>query len=1126
MSKRNHRNAWVPVSIGLGLVLMLALSTAPEAQAQTLYGSIVGNVTDQTGATIPGADVTATHNTGGQVRRAITNDLGGYDFPTVRAGTWTVKVAMPGFKEYANSNIRVTVNTVSRVNIVLEVGDLAETLTVTSETALLQTDRAEVRAEISEKALKDLPTPIGRNYQGLLGTLAGFRTPTNAHSIPTNPSRALTFNVNGTSQSANDVRIDGASQFDIWLPHITVYIPSLEAIETVNVVTNSFDAEQGLAGGAAINVQIKSGTNDYHGSAFWFHADNALMAKPRFFPPDRRNSKYITNQYGGTIGGPIKEDKLFFFASFEGSPERSHAASFGDIPTMAMREGDFSALLPESLGGTCTGSTCAGIYDPLTGDSDGRGRSLFPGNIIPSERIHPVSKKILDMMPAPMFDGISQNFFASGVFEFDRNVLDSKVDWHVTDKFNMYGRFSLLRYTLLAPTFFGDQMLGRPLAGGNSTHADGGTYGTTIAGTYVLAPTFIVDANFGYTRKDTNSEMTRLDEKVGLDVLGIPGTNGPRQFEGSWPRIQIDGWEQIGITNNFMPYYRRDPQIQVAGNANWTSGGHNVRFGAEVVNQHMNQTQPEFPGANHPAQGGFRFRNDVTGLRDGPARRDSNAMASFVLGEAQRLGRIFQLDEEYTTRARLYSMYIRDRWQVRPNLTFTIGTRWEYFPMPTRADRGVERYNFQTNQMMVCGVGSIPKDCGVQLSKTLFAPRVGLAYRATDSFVIRAGYGITNDPFSLARPHRTNFPMLFPMNLTGPNSFTPVGNFTDGIPLIEPVDFSSGVVDVPSTIAVNSVGPEYDRGYIQSWNLTLQHQLFGGFVGEVAYVATRTVRQVGYLDLNAGQIPGAGNSGRPYFEPYGRTTSTRIFTPIGHSQYDALQAQLNRRFSNGIQVNANYTWSKTLGIAGLGSSDGAPRIKAPEFYHLNRGLSNIHIPHRFNLATIVELPFGAGKPWASNGVGAKILGGWQLNTAMYAQSGTPFSITGGSLNMPGNDQRGDQVAPLRVLGNIGPDQLWFDPDSFRRVEDGENRFGNVAFNSFLGPKQFNLDVGLFRKFQLTEDVEMQFRAEAFNFTNTPHFSNPQQSVTSGTFGQIRGTRNTGREGIDQRIFRFALRFGF
>ncbi|MGH9338359.1 MAG: hypothetical protein ACRD1R_01910, partial [Acidobacteriota bacterium] len=240
----------------------------------------------------------------------------------------------------------------------------------------------------------------------------------------------------------------------------------------------------------------------------------------------------------------------------------------------------------------------------------------------------------------------------------------------------------------------------------------------------------------------------------------------------------------------------------------------------------------------------------------------------------------------------------------------------------------------------------------------------------------------------------------------------------------------------------------------------------------------------------------------------------------------AMQASLNRRFSGGVHINANYTWSKNMGIAGLGGSDDQPEIRAVQFYNLNRSLADIHVPHRFNLSTIFELPFGQGKPWLSDGAAAAIFGGWQLNTVLYAHSGSPFDIeaSGDSLDLPGSQQRADQVKPFKVLGGIGRDNPWFDPTSF--VEVTEPRFGNVGFNTFLGPSQFNMDVGIFRKFQISENVDLQFRAEAFNFTNTPHFRNPRSNVSSSRFGVVDRIRNVGREGIDQRIFRFGLRLGF
>jgi len=1113
----------------VALVLMTAVILAASSgtvKAQVLYGSITGNVQDQTHSGIPGAEVTITHADTGRVRTAVTNEAGRYDFSTVQTGIWTLKVVMPGFSQF-EEKITVALNSVTRADVHLQVGGVAESLTVTSGSTLLQTDRAEVRAELPSKEIEDLPVPVGRNYQTLFGTLPGFSTPTNAHSVPTNPSRALQFNVNGTSASSNDIRIDGASQFDIWLPHITVYIPSLEAIETVNVVTNSFDAEQGLAGGAAINVQVKSGTNDFHGSGFWYNSNNGLMAKPFFLPPGERNPKYIVNQYGGTLGGPIIKDKVFFFASYESTPERSFASTLADIPTTAMRNGDLSG-------------SDRPIYDPLTGNPDGTGRTPFPNNIIPQERIDPIARQIFNLMPAPTFeDTLTNNFYVGGVYQFDRTVMDSKVDWHVTDKLNMYGRFSILRFEMLAPTLFGETLIGPAIAGGNSQSADGGTYGTTIAATYVFSPTLVVDGNFGYTRKDTASEQARLDENVGLDVLGIPGTNGTRRFEGGWPRFIIDGFADVGIPNNFMPYYRRDPQFQWAGNANWTRGKHNLRFGGELAKQHMNQTQPEFPGADFPAQGGFRFRGGVTSLNGGASSNDYNVVGAFLLGLPQQLGKILQVPEEYSTRMNFYSLYLRDQWQVLPDLTLSIGTRWEYFPMPTRADRGVERYDFLTNKMLVCGTGTIRTDCNVEPSKSLFAPRVGLAYRVKEDFVIRAGYGITNDPFSLARPHRTNYPMLLPLNVEGANAFTPAGSLSTGIPELVAPDIGNGIIDVPSRIAVNSVGEKLDRGYIQSWNLTVQRRLPGDLVGEVGYIATRSIRQLGYQDLNAGQVIGAGQAGRPYFATFGRTARTAMFTPIGHASYNALQLRLERRFMAGLAVNANYTWSKTMGVAGLSGSDNEPQVKALQYYHLNRALANIHIPHRFNLATIYELPFGPGKQLMTDGWGAKILGGWQLNTVLYAQSGTPFTVTasGNSLNLPGSTQVADRVKPdVTKIEGVGRGQSWFDPFAFAPVT--EPRFGNSGFNTLLGPRQFNLDVGLFRSFKLTESVNLQFRAEGFNFTNTPHLANPGGDVSAMTlnpdgtikalngYSEITSTRNTGREGIDQRIFRFGLRVAF
>ncbi|MDP2991555.1 MAG: TonB-dependent receptor, partial [Kiritimatiellota bacterium] len=511
------------------------------------------------------------------------------------------------------------------------------------------------------------------------------------------------------------------------------------------MVTNSFDAEQGLAGGAAINVQIKSGTNDLYGSTFQYHSNQRLKAKPFFLPQGERNPKLVYNQFGATLGGPIKRDKLFYFLSYEGTSDRKNASQFGTVSTAAIKKGDMSAS-PRL------------VYDPLTGDEAGANRIAFSGNIVPPSRISPIARKIADLTPLPNLDLPTNNFFATAATILDRHTADTKLNWNANEKLSMFLRFSILQYNSYNQQMFGDAIGGPPIAGGNPGSGYGGTYSATLAGTYVFTPHFIVDAYYGYTRIDTTSEQPRLDEKIGLDFLGIPGTNGPRRFEGGWPRFAIDNYTNVGINEAFMPYYRRDPQYQYVANFNWTKGNHDIRFGLDLYRQHLNQNQVEFiAGAFHAGQGGFTFSGGPTTVRGGPSPNQFNSYAVFLMGLPTRIGKIHAVPDEWSLRAWLYSTYLRDRWNVTPKLTLSYGVRWEYFPLVTRVERGIERYDVNINKMLICGIGSVPKDCGVEISKRMFAPRFGLAYRATSSFVIRAGYGITNDPYVILEPLRANY---------------------------------------------------------------------------------------------------------------------------------------------------------------------------------------------------------------------------------------------------------------------------------------------------------------------------------------------------------------------------------
>jgi hypothetical protein len=1108
----------------LSLIVSLSFALSIPAHGQLLQGSITGNVFDPSGSAIPGAEVEAVNANTGIHRKAVTNATGQYSFPTVNPGVFTITVTKEGFRTTVKKGVDVAINTLTRADVTLQLGRVTEAVTVTAETATLQADRAEVRGEVTQTQMRNLPVPLGRNYQMLVGALPGVSVPENAHSVPSNPSRAVRFSVNGTSRSNNNTRIDGASQTNVWLPHMTAYTPALESIETVNVVSNSFDAEQGLAGGAAINLAIKSGTNAVHGSGFWYNNNHRFNAYPYFSDRDSAKPKFLYNQYGGTIGGPLIKNKLFYFLSYEGTRERTNEQKFVDVPTAAMRAGDLSA-------------SPFAIFDPFTGNQmsrDGAGRLPFPNNQIPRNRFSAPSTIMVgnSAWPLPNFPGagslgINRNYLSSGKYLFDRDTLDSKFNISQSSKLTHFARFSYLDYRMNNPQVFGS-FGGQHIHRTNSNPGNG--FGFTASGTwsttYVAKPTLIFDGYFGFTWQDTNVAQVDLNKNIGRDVLKIPGTNGTREFEGGWPRLQIDGWEQLGISNNFMPYFRSDPQWQGVLNGSWLKGAHEVRFGTDLYWQNLNHEQPEFPGAVGPASGGFRFRSGATS-QVGTATSDYNGFASFLLGLSQDSGRIVQYPTVYHTKTKLFSAYIRDRWQVNRRLTFSYGIRAEMYPFPGRDGRGLERFDFANNKMLVCGTGSVPFNCGLSMRTFFAAPRAGFAYRLNDNTVIRAGYGMTIDPFNWARPLRTNYPIMFVQNLPLIHGHTRSWSATldQGLPP-GPPEPKGDILDMPKTAALITFDNNAKRGYIQSWNLTLERQLPGNWIVSAGYVATRSVNPLSALDANWSPI-GGGVAGQQLVRAYGRNATTTYHGSIGTSMYDSLQTRVERRFSGGLSLTANWTWAHNRGFGTADSGSGV-NVDIPEFWGKNRG-PFLDYRHVVNLTGIYELPFGRGKSFATDGVASKLLGGWQFNWLSRLQTGAPVTPTasGASLNAPGSGQFADCLGPYTKTGTV---EQWWSPASFGDPNlDVANprRFGTCGVGVLRGPGLINVDMGLFRKFQISEGVDLQFRAEAFNISNTPHFEpNPDANVSGSNFGLINALANTGREGLDQRVFRVGLRIGF
>ena len=1162
----------------LCLAFVLALLAPQRTEAQVLYGSIVGDVKDPSGGAVPGATVTITHTETNMSREGSTDQVGSYRFLDIQTGTYNIKISKAGFKTYEKRGTQASLNVVTRVDVTMEVGAVTQTVTVTAEAAVLQTDTSEVHADVTAPELTNLPVPLGRNYQQVYRALPGFSPPANSHSIPTNPSRSLEFAVNGTSDNQNNTRIDGVSTYNIQLPHVTSYVPTLESIQEVNIVTNSFDAEQGFAGGAAINVQTRSGGNQMHGSLFEYNSNNHTKAWPMEFDNAAANvgnkPKAIYNQYGGSVGGPIVKDKLFYFVSFEGTGDHRAVQRRVTIPTPEARAGDLSAL---------AAALETDIYDPMTGDqTTGVGRTAFISyptgyvdptmvnaactdaagclNMIPTSRLDPSTQQILALLPANTNvagrENRTNNYFVSGPFTFDRHQVDSKVNYNATSKLNLIGTFGLLHFSDNTPTVFGTTLVGRPIGGtSNPGQGSGNIYRFTIMGTYTFTPNFVMDAHFGYAKQGTSSEQPGLGTNIGSDVLRIPGTNGPRAFESGWPQFDVGDFATMGVDVNFMPYYRHDPQSQYVANFNWIKSKHNIRFGADFYRMGLNHAQAEFlSGGAYGAQGGFDFSDgftqsclvwDAANNNCGTVSDSSRAnnLASFLLGLPATASRTYQVPDVMQVRAHLMSAYVRDRWSITPKLTLDYGVRWEYIPVPTRADRGIERYDPLTNTELVCGVQSVPKDCGTKVSKKMFAPRVGLAYRASETFVVRAGFGLTYDPYPGLEPLRGNYPTMVALIHSAPQSLIPFRRLSDATPSFSgagalPVGIDSiptpsvgdGVLPMPSDYAFEGYPQNMNRGYVESWNFTLQKELGWGFTGQAGYVATRSIRQLAFLDINAGQVLGAGEAGRPLAAQFGRAAYTGLLVPVGTGHYDSLQAQLQRRFTQGLSMTVNYTWSKAMNV--VEASDWGlewERISAVKYWNLNYAPTDFDRTHNLQIMNLWQLPFGTGKRWLSGSGRAvnAVVSGWQVNSLMSFMSGRPFTVyASGNLDMPGSNQTADQVNPtVKQLGGVGPGTPFYDPTAFADVSGP--RLGTTGFNSLRGPGLVNWDFGVTREFSITERWKLQFRMESFNFTNTPHFDVPDGWISDGPdFMTITGVTDLAREGIDERQFRLGLRLSF
>jgi hypothetical protein len=1112
-------------------LVLLVPATMQTAWGQALTGSIVGNVLDNSGAAVPGAEVTITETGKQQVRNALTDAVGRYDFEAVQPGVYDVSISKPGFRTATTSQVTLIADQVSRVDTTLEIGNVTETVNVSATAAVLQADSAVVASDLSSTQLESVPLSQNRNFQDLLVTVPGYALAANTHSFVANPSNAYSLSSSGNTTYGNSTRIDGAEVTQSFQVDVVAMLPTLDSIETVNVATNSFEAQTGAVAGGSVAVITKSGTNDLHGSLFEEFTSDHLKSRPFFLPANQPLGRLTRNQYGGSLGGRIIRNKLFYFASYEGLFNSQVGESNWTVPDALEHAGNFS-------------ESTTPIYDPATGSSTGSGRTPFTGNLIPTSRIDPIALKLNDMLPLPNVPGAvgaaANNYGATGDFYVHREQLDTKLTWNPTSRLSIFQKTSVLQFYEDSPAVFGP-VGGNAIvsAGGISGIGQGKVWALTSAATYILSPTMVLDGHFSWE----TDYGTALPHNYGVNAgqaLGIPGTNGPDKYQSGWPLFSVGSYAVFGNSSNEVPYYRDNGVHQYDASLGWTKGAHSLRFGGETLRRHMEN----LPGSVYP-QGSFTFGTGPTQVSGGPSGNQYNAWAGFLLGLATGASKtgVIAVPPSLYSGNNNFDFYAQDRWAISRKLTASLGVRWDYFGFPYVPyfnHNGPGLYDIASNSVQICGYKQVPQACGVTMPRKLFSPSIGLAYRLTPSLVVRAGYSISQVPLTMENAVNPIYPAEFTANAPQANSLVWASTLQVGSPAVVAPSLGNGIIpNPPNNVAMTIFPKSWVWPYEQSWNVTLQKQINNGLSATVAYVGNNTIHlclpgvgassKTCQWNLNAGQFIGTGTAGQPFFANQGRSAAVNLWAPKGTEKYYALQSRLSQSLSHGFMMTASYTWSKTFAPNFFTDAALYQSVNADALQSMNR-------THVLTASTVYDLPFGKGKPWFSNNrMASAVAGGWKISSLAIFATGLPFNISSSAtpLNLVGATTNGNQILPhAAITHNIGGS--WFDPLAFAPITTPN--FGNVGYNSMTGPGVVNVNLSLSRTFNIVERFRLQFRADASNVSNTPHFGLPGGNVSNlvlnsngtvknlGGFSQITSVQEI--NDVNERQINLTMRLSF
>jgi len=1130
--------------LGVLLTVALAFAVVDAAWAQQIFGNIYGTVSDPSGSGVPDAKVTITDQGKGTKSEVTTNQTGNYTKDRLIPGMYSVEVEVAGFRKAVSKDVQVSVDNAARVDVTLTVGQVSESVEVTAEAPLLQSDRADVSTTFSAKQLVDLPR-LDRNFQSYLLLSPGTNRLGWNHASSENPQGSIQITVNGQHFAGTGFQLDGTDNQDPILG-IIVINPTIDSVTESKISGQNYDAEFGYTGSGIMNTSTKSGSNSLHGSAFDYIRNNSpgfitAARNPFNGAEDHGTPPLVQNQFGGSIGGPLIKNKVFWFGDAQLSRRRTGSSLKTSVPTALARTGDLSEYVQAD--GTNT------AYDPLTGDpATGLGRTPFAGNIIPQNRLSPQTLAILKFLPSP--NNVDQsvaasqrafqnNYVASGSEAFDSNQWDTRWDYFINDKSSLFGRYSYAGFNKFAPGAFGVLAGGPALDNINfAGSSDVVNQSLALGYTRTISPTLIADVRFGYMRYRVNVLPNGLGTSPAKDA-GIPGLNLDNYFTSGLPRFEIQGaggtnlGYSLGTNQCNCPLAQREQQYQFVVNVTKIKGNHSIKVGGDI----RRALNLRVPSDSHRA-GELAFNNGYTSkVQDANGSTTQGlGLATFLLGEATSFNRyVSPTTDASEIQPRLF-WYAQDTWRVTPKLQLNYGVRWEMvFPEHVNAKGNGGQLDLRTGEMVVAGVGGNSLSMIQGMNWKNLAPRIGITYQLNNKTVIRAGYGWSYQlgTFGSIFGHNVtqNLPVLANQQLNAPNNFSGVFDLGVGPPSPTfPTPDSNGRFLLPQGVNGKARPMTVVMPRVMAYNFTVQRQVSKELSVSVGYVGN-VGRHVfwGGPNFNVNEaafVPGVASSDlrKPYFAKYGWNQGIDLYCNCDTNQYNSMQIQVEKRFSGGLTFTSNYTYQKAYANSGDSFA-----------FLYNRNLSwgeEDNITHQqFVFAPSWEIPFGRGRKFGSHIHKAvdMALGGWNLSGITTIYSGRPFTPnigtipSGASRPNAGPADRPDVGSTSPYSGAQGNRDSWFIGGlGSAFLLPANNTFGNFAYNGMRGPKFVNQDMSLAKIFSVTEKYRFSLRAETFNTFNHTNLGDPNSNVTDASAGKITGLAPS----YQMRRVQFALRFDF